>query len=73
MIFSCWPPRFRPALVADRVQHLSMDGAVFGPDGGEPVVLLADVTADTWQSISWPANTRETVRRLLASVASPAP
>ncbi|MGA9576681.1 MAG: hypothetical protein WBV90_03605 [Terrimicrobiaceae bacterium] len=50
-----------------------MDGAVFGPDGGEPVVLLADVTADTWQSISWPANTRETVRRLLASVASPAP
>jgi hypothetical protein len=29
-----------------------MDGAIFGPDGGEPVVLLADVTADTWQSIS---------------------
>ena len=36
-----------PPLVANRVQHLSMDGGVFGPDGGESVVLLADVTADT--------------------------
>lgn len=69
--FNLAKPDFRSGLVAQRVPNLALAGLTFGRTGGNPVMLIADSPTTGEESIHWPADARETIRRQQAAPANP--
>lgn len=66
-------PDYRSALVADRVQGLTLQGVKIKSAGENPVLVLAGVTGETLMEVEWPAGAGESILRQPAPVAqSPA-
>jgi polygalacturonase len=57
-------PDFRPALVADDVQGLRLEGVDFGPSSGEPVAVLDNVRDAEVGEVNFPEGAREKIRRV---------
>lgn len=55
-------PDFRPAIVADNVEDLTVNHLTLGDQGGEPAVMLNNIRRDSWSHVSWPSGAKETIR-----------